>query len=661
MRLNNFNAFFLVTLAALTCTGFGKSGSEISIIPKPVYVDVQSGRFLMTSETVIAVDANTEVVGRRLAAMLRPATGLPLPVRRWSADEPNRIDLTLDASLDGVGEEGYRLAVTPQRVKISAKAPAGLFYGGQTLRQLFPTAIFSDSKVEGVEWTVPCVEIEDYPRFGWRGMMLDTARHFMPKEFVKKFIDVLALHKMNVFHWHLNEDQGWRMEIEQYPKLTEISAWRKETLVGHLRERPMRFDGIPHGGFYTQEEIREIVAYAQQRFITIVPEIEMPGHCMAVLAAYPELSCTGGPFEVQTRWGIMHDVYCAGNDEVFTFLKNILTETMELFPSEYIHIGGDEVPKNRWRECPKCQARIEEEGLADEYELQSYFIRRMEKFLNEHGRRLIGWDEILEGGLAPNATVMSWRGERGGIKAAQDGHDVVMAPNSHTYLDHYQADPENEPLAIHGFTPLEQTYSYDPTPEVLTEAQKKHILGVQGQLWTEYISTPEHAAYMAYPRGSALSEIAWTPLENKDYNDFHRRLSTHVNRLSHLTINYRPLDPPRIEVGRWSSGQTDEQFSPMEWDLTDYVDGPGTYTIRFSYTSGEHRLDIREVHLFSGDAIVASDIHDGMTGHANQDNTYTLVLTEAKFDSDAHYRMRAYVRSDGGSDSNGRITLVKEP
>ncbi|MCK4854013.1 MAG: family 20 glycosylhydrolase, partial [Bacteroidales bacterium] len=315
--------------------------------------------------------------------------------------------------------------------------------------------------------------------------------------------------------------------------------WRDETIVGHYRDEPRKFDGLSHGGYYTHDEIREIVSYAKERYITIVPEIEMPGHSQAALAAYPEISCTGGPFKVSTIWGIRNEVYCAGNEKTFEFLENVLTEVLAMFPGEYIHIGGDECPKDRWEECPKCQSRISSEGLQDEHELQSYFIKRMEKFLDANNRRLIGWDEILEGGLAPNATVMSWRGEEGGIAAARAGHDVVMTPYSHTYFDYYQADPENEPLAIGGLLPLDTVYAYDPVPAELNEQQRSHILGVQGQVWTEYISTPEKAEYMAFPRACALAEIAWTPLDQKDYELFSSALLRHLKRLDFLNVNYR--------------------------------------------------------------------------------------------------------------------------
>lgn len=639
-----------VLAAVIAITPLGAAESAVSVIPQPVAMEIRSGEFLMTPETVIAVDRGLEPVGQQLASMLRKATGYPLEVRTGTGPASCPIVLRQDAMLDALGREGYRLLVTPGQVTVSGATPAGVFYGCQTLRQLFPDDIFSRSRTTDVRWTVPCVMIEDQPRFPWRGMHLDVGRYYMPKEFVLKYIDLLALHKMNVFHWHLNEDQGWRIEIKRYPKLTEIGAWRKETVVNRTDEG----DGTRHGGYYTQEEIREVVAYAKERFITIVPEIEMPGHSMAALAAYPELSCTGGPFEVQTRWGIKREVYCAGNEAVFTFLENVLAETMELFPGEYIHIGGDECPKDRWKECAQCQARIRAEGLTDEHELQSYFIRRIEKFLNARNRRLIGWDEILEGGLAPNATVMSWRGEEGGINAARAAHDVVMAPNIYTYFDYYQS--ELDP-AIGHFLPLERVYGYNPTPVTLTAAEQEHILGVQGQVWTEHIPTPEQAEYMAFPRACALAEVAWTPLQRKDFIGFHKRLERHLERLSLLSVNYRRLDPPQIEIGRWASGETDETYMPIEWDVTSPIERPGTYVVRFSYTHGAHRLDIQQVELLNGQMLIAADRHEGRTGGANHRNTYILVVPEEGFDRQTPYRLRAVVRSDGGSDSNGVVTI----
>jgi hexosaminidase len=363
--------------------------------------------------------------------------------------------------------------------------------------------------------------MDDIPKFQWRGMHLDVSRHFFSKEFIKKYIDYLAMYKMNTFHWHLTDDQGWRIEIKKYPKLTEVGAWRNGSMTGHYTDQT--FDDIRYGGFYTQEEIKEIVAYAKERYITVVPEIEMPGHALAALASYPEFSCTGGPFEVGKSWGVFDDVFCP-KDETFTFLENILAEVIALFPSEYIHIGGDECPKVRWKSCPKCQKRIKDEKLKDEHELQSYFIQRIEKFVNSKGRKIIGWDEILEGGLAPNAAVMSWRGTEGGIAAAKEKHFVVMSPGSHCYFDHYQGEPKNEPIAFGGYTNVEKVYSFNPIPKELSEEESKYILGAQANVWTEYINTPEHVEYMVFPRIAALSEVLWGTSNPNEYKVFETRL-----------------------------------------------------------------------------------------------------------------------------------------
>ncbi len=418
---------------------------------------------------------------------------------------------------------------------------AGLFYGIQTIRQLLPPAIFREAPLDSMRWTMPAVTIEDQPRFRWRGAHLDVVRHFMPKEFVKKYLDLLALHKMNSFHWHLTDDQGWRIEIRKYPKLTGVGAWRKETMIPPYPRNgaPMRFDSTPTGGFYTQDDIREIVAYAAERHINVVPEIEMPGHSVAAIAAYPELGMAGDTTTVATYWGVFSNIL-KPTDATVKFYQDVLTEVMELFPSKFIHVGGDEAAKAQWKSSPEIQARIRELGLKDESELQSWFIRQMDKFLTAHGRRLIGWDEILEGGLAPGAAVMSWRGVAGGIAAARQGHDVVMAPGSHTYLDHYQSlDTAHEPIAIGGYLPMDTVYSYEPYPDSLEPQYRKHILGAQVQLWTEYIPSPKQAEYMAYPRTSAFSEVMWTPEERRDYADFLRRLQVHLKRLDALDVNYR--------------------------------------------------------------------------------------------------------------------------
>ncbi len=541
-KTTKWSMIFILAVFATGCQSKqdNLSVGDIAILPKPAHVMVNDGFFEIRKNTKIIVDSETEPLGEMLRTLLSPSMGFELDV---SDGDPvrNSIHLSVNPSLKEMEAEGYRLTVDKKRVLIEAPAGAGIFYGMQTLRQLLPVEIFSEVANEDVRWAMPSVEIKDFPRFKWRGMHLDVCRHFMPVEFIKKYIDLIAIHKMNRLHLHLTDDQGWRIEIKKYPKLAEISAWRDETIVGHYRDEPRKFDGQSHGGFYTHDDIREIVSYAKERYVTIVPEIEMPGHGQAALAAYPEISCTGGPFKVSTIWGIRKEVYCAGNEKTFEFMENVLGEVLDLFPGEYIHVGGDECPKDRWEECQKCQSRIRSEGLQDEHELQSYFIKRIEKFLNDNNRRLIGWDEILEGGLAPNATVMSWRGEDGGIAAAREGHDVVMTPYSHTYFDYYQADPENEPLAIGGLLPLEKVYAYDPVPAELNEQQRHHILGVQGQVWTEYISTPEKAEYMAFPRACAMAEIGWTPSDQKDYELFSSTLLRHLKRLDFMNVNYREL------------------------------------------------------------------------------------------------------------------------
>ncbi len=411
---------------------------------------------------------------------------------------PGVILLTTNGADPALGEEGYELSVTPQGVTLRAPKPAGLFYGVQTLRQL----LLPGGK------SFPVVEIEDQPRFAWRGLMLDVCRHYFPLEFVLRLIDAMALHKLNVLHWHLTDDQGWRIEIKRYPRLAEVGSRRSASPFPADRHSQ---DGVPYGGFFTQEQVKQVVAYAAERFIRVVPEIEMPGHAMGALASYPELGCTGGPYQVRTFWGIEKDVFCAGNEQVYTFLENVLDEVLDLFPSQFIHIGGDECPKERWETCPKCQEAIQKNGLQDPHELQSHFVRRIEAYLNRKGRRLIGWDEILEGGLAPNATVMSWRGISGGIQAAKEGHDVVMTPNSHCYLDYYQAeDRDAEPPAIGGFLPLETAYAFDPVPEGFSAEEAAHILGGQGNLWTEYIPDEAQASYMLFPRATALAEVFWS-------------------------------------------------------------------------------------------------------------------------------------------------------
>jgi hexosaminidase len=518
--------------------------NDVDIVPRPTSVVSAPGEFMLTEQTVIVARPGTESEAEHLASTLRTPTGFALPVR--SVGDAPCITLQLDLALKtNLGEEGYRLAVTPHQVVIQAATPAGLFYGGVTLRQLLPAEVCSAKPIPStaIDWKLPCVTVEDVPRFAWRGLLLDVARHFLPVDFVKRYIDLAALHKFNRLQLHLTDDQGWRVEIKRYPRLTEIGSVRAESPLAGDRARG---DGTPYGPFfYTQEQVRELVAYAVVRHVTLVPEIELPGHFLAALTAYPELSCTGGPFHVRTQWGIEPDVLCPGNDQAIEFATNVLAEITELFPSPFIHIGGDEAPRDRWKVCAKCQTRMRTERLQSEAQLQTYLNHRLDKFLASRGRRMIGWDEILEGGLTPGAAVMSWRGTEGGIAAATAGHDVVMSPTSHCYLDYAQARGPEEPEAIGGFLPLETVYGFDPLPAALSAAQQKHILGVQGNLWTEYIPTPQVAEYFTYPRAVALAEVAWSPAAQRDFADFQRRLRVHVCRLRLMEVNFRELDEDR--------------------------------------------------------------------------------------------------------------------
>ncbi len=522
----------------LALTAKGLASSSISIVPQPASMTVNEGAFKLSPETSISASGGVEKLGIQLQRDLALATGFNLPVVRRA--KANTIRLKTSTSLSKLGAEGYKLNVKSDGIEIAAYQPAGVFYGIQSLRQLLPAENFRQAKVDGVEWTVPCVSIQDQPRFSWRGLHIDVGRHFLPKEFLLKYIDLIALHKMNVMHLHLTEDQGWRIEIKKYPKLTSVGAWRKETMAGHYEEN--RYDGTPHGGFYTQEDLREVVRYAQDRFVTVMPEIEMPGHAQAAIAAYPELGNTGKQLEVGTKWGVYENVFNA-NDTTVHFLQDVLTEVLDIFPSSFIHIGGDECPKSQWKHSPEAQAKIKQLGLKDEHELQSWFIQQMDKFLAAKGRRLVGWDEILEGGLAPGAIVMSWQGEAGGIAAAKAGHDVIMTPGHSTYLDHYQTkDRKGEGVAIGGFLPLKSVYGYEPVPKELSATEAKHVLGAQGQLWTEYIPNPKRLEYMAFPRACALSEVLWTPAKDKDFPNFLKRLDPHLKRLSILDVNYRKVD-----------------------------------------------------------------------------------------------------------------------
>lgn len=537
-----FLVTFLLAFGFQSCQDKPVS-SEVNIIPRPRNFFMGDSHFKVKKDTKIVLQIKNEELKKLsdyLASTLRRITGFEIPIVFY--DEAREVNGDFIFSLTKVrnkSDEAYQFEYRGGNYLLQANTGKGIFYGIQTLIQLIPQEVLT-AENQG-QFSIPGMNLTDSPRFAYRGMMLDVSRHFFPKEFVLKFLDLLAMYKFNTFHWHLTDDNGWRIEIKEYPKLTEIAAWRVDREEFHWREReaPKPGEEATYGGSYSQEEVKEIIQYAQDRYITIIPEIEMPGHTSEVFAAYPELSCTGKKMQVSpgAYWPIT-EIFCAGKEETFAFIENVLDEVIELFPSEYIHIGGDEATKTRWEQCPHCQARIREEGLKDEHELQSYFIKRIEKYVLSKGKKIIGWDEILEGGLAPEATVMSWRGMEGGIKAAEQGHDVIMTPTSHCYFDYYQADSDFEPLAIGGFTTLKKVYSFEPVPPELSEEEAKHVLGAQGNLWTEYIATPEHAEYMAIPRMLALAEVLWSPERKRNFKHFNRRLQSHFKRFDLLDINY---------------------------------------------------------------------------------------------------------------------------
>lgn len=582
---------------------FSQSLDRYALIPRPAQLEPRAGTFTVHSGTTILVPSDQPAL-KDLAGLfvdqLTRSHGLAIPVtdvRSVLLPEPtggqNQIQFTrtTDSTL---GPEGYRMEVAEKRIRIESAYDAGFFYALQTLLQLLPPTVLRQEQPlipSGLtQLNVPACRIEDRPRYPYRGMHLDVSRHFFPVSFIKKFLDLMALHKFNRFHWHLTDDQGWRIESKKYPELTRQGALRRETIVGHYDEfDPQVFDGQPYGGFYTQDDIREVVRYAAARHITIVPEIEMPGHALAALATYPSLACSPGPYPVATKWGVFEDVFCP-TEKTFSFLEDVLTEVMDLFPGQYIHIGGDECPKKVWRNSPFCQQLMKRNRLKNANELQSYFIARIDKFVTAHGRRIIGWDEILEGNslatrLSSKAAVMSWRGTKGGILAAQKHHDVIMTPDKFCYFNYYQGNPAQEPTAFGGYLPLDKVYAYDPTPASLLPAEANHILGAQGNVWTEYIATPDQAEYMIWPRAAALAEVVWTPAAKKNYADFSRRLPTHFERLTSLHVNFA-----RTFFDAQSSGQATAD-GQVEITLSAPRQVPEIrYTLDGSIPSGESPL-----------------------------------------------------------------------
>lgn len=518
--------------------GFAK---RYPIIPRPVHLIPAEGVFTIDKSTRITINSytkDTKELAFFIADFLSAALGSPIEVTMSNRiPERNSIHIMVDEQLD-IEPEGYLLSVDTDGIVIKARTTTGAFWGFQTLRQLMLPHVERHSSVTECTLPIPCLQIKDFPRFSYRGLLLDVGRHIFPVECIKKYIDLLSAYKLNKFHWHLTDDQGWRIEIKKYPKLQEIAAYRNETLIGHSKNLWPQFDKKRYGGYYTQQEVKHIVEYARLRHVTIIPEIELPGHCLAALAAYPELGCTNGPYKTATKWGIFDDVYCAGSENTFQFLEDVLSEVLSLFPSSYIHIGGDEVRKLRWKNCLKCRERIKKENLKDENELQSYFIRRIEDFLHKHGRQIIGWDEILEEGSSAQSIIMVWRGIDKGIKAAQKNYNVIMTPAQWLYFDHYQTRSQHEPLAIGGYTTLKDVYYYEPIPTNLTTEEAKHILGVQANVWTEYIPTFEHIEYMTYPRAIALAEISWTSTNEKNYENFMYRLRANRYHLEAMNVHY---------------------------------------------------------------------------------------------------------------------------
>lgn len=533
-------AIVLGTVLMLTSCCCKAMCNKVTVIPQPASVEVHEGEFSLAGSSVKADESLGEAALnaiRNFEDNLASASGI------GKASSRKHIIFKRDSDLEA---EEYSIEVNGNKAVVKASGLNGILYALETIRQMLPVEIYTGTPAAGASWTLPYMKIQDKPRFGYRGMHLDVSRHFFDVNQVKKYLDIMAIHKLNTFHWHLTDDQGWRIEIKKYPELTQKGSIRKETLIGHWKDKK-GYDGTPYGEgmWYTQEQIRDIVDYAEAKGITVIPEIDLPGHMVAALATYPELGCTGGPYEVRTGWGIAKEVLCVGKESTMEFLEDVLAEICGLFPSKYIHIGGDECPKDSWKNCPHCQARIKELGFQDdekhkaEHYLQSYVIRRMESFLASKGKRIIGWDEILEGGLAPDATVMSWRGEKGGREAISQGHDAIMVPKQYFYFDYYQSkDSSNEPLGIGGFVPVEKVYSFEPFTKDMTDEEKSHILGIQANLWTEYISENWHLEYMLLPRMSALSEVQWCEPEDRNYKRFIDKMDKMAKIYEALGYNY---------------------------------------------------------------------------------------------------------------------------
>lgn len=638
------------TLAMLT-TAVVAGPQSPALVPLPAKMAVAEAPGLtLTAESRIVADGAFLKEAAYAARELNRATGFDLKAEKAGWFFGTKGEITF-REVSGLGPEAYRLTVSAEGALIEASAPAGAFYGFQTLRQLLPTAIYAKTPQQAT-WSIPAVTIEDAPRLPWRGVMVDDCRHFIGPDGFRAMVDAMAAHKLNTLHWHLTEDQGWRIEIRKYPQITLNGARRAESPVPGNRGKG---DGKPYGWYYyTQEQVRELVAYAAERHVTVVPEIEMPGHALGLLTAFPDLGCTGGPYAPWCHWGVSEDIVCAGNDRVLKVYEDILDEVLALFPSKFIHCGGDEAPKTRWNACPKCQKRIADLGLGNSHRLQSWFMQHFANYLEARGRHMIGWDEILEGGLPKGAAVMSWRGPSGGIAAAKQGHDVVMSPNNFAYLDYGQGLPGDPYEYIGGNVPLAKSYSLNPT-DGIPEAMQGHVIGVQGNLWSEYIWGAADQQWKAWPRAAALAEVGWTPQAHRDWDCFRARVETAVERLHTMGINAAPL--PEKPFATWKPGDVPTEWVERTWDASAAVKDVGTYEVTFRFTGGDSRLDIRKVELLLNGAPVATDAHEGQAGSTHKGNVYRLPLKV--FPGNVRFTLRAEVRTDGNDHSNGEITLRK--
>ncbi|HVU08523.1 MAG TPA: beta-N-acetylhexosaminidase [Verrucomicrobiae bacterium] len=663
IKMKNYNIIVMLCCFFISATVLASEISAPALIPVPENMECHKGWFKFLPNTKILVDQASKETGQYLVDQIRKPTGYPFEVS--SLDEASTVKgsimLTTRDANTNLGAEGYELDVSSDSVVIRAPTQAGLFYGVQTLLQLLPPEIFSTNAVTNVDWMMPCVQIKDQPRFKWRGLMLDVSRHFFTKEEIEQLLDAMVTLKMNVFHWHLTDDQGWRIEIEKYPKLTQIGAWRPGVGFGLDPKSTTAYgtDGR-YGGFYTPEDIREVVKYAAARHIMIVPEIEMPGHSMAALAAYPQFSCTGGSFTIPLELGIFNSIYNPANEATFKFLDDVLTEVFQLFPGKYIHLGGDEVPKDTWKDSPACQALMKREGLTDEDQLQGWFMQRMEKFAEAHGRIPIGWSEIMQGGLVQNTAVMDWIG--GGVEAVNSGHDVVMTPTKFCYFCYYPSlDRPPNLRAYRPYLPLNQVYAFEPIPATLKPQYRSHILGVEACIWTPDIPSMSDVEELTFPRANALAEVGWSPKSAHNFDDFSHRLNVEYQRLAFCGINY--WRDNATQIGGWNPSQIIGKNNQLGWDATREITAPGRYRLSLNYTEGQNGLNIKWAALLEDGHEIVRDVHAGFTGttsEAVKARDWNYYLDLPTFKKGAKYAIQVSVTGEGGNDSRGVVFLGRE-